>query len=155
MFEVRRATSADAAAILECLQSAFEPYQDRYATDAYRDTVLTPESIHERLASMSVLVAATPAEEIVGTLSYQIATADEGHLRGMAVLPAHLGTRIAEQLLITAERDLRDHGCSRITLDTTEPLRRAVRFYEKHGFRASGRVRDFFGMPLFEYMKEL
>lgn len=30
-----------------------------------------------------------------------------------------------------------------------------VRFYEKHGFAASGRVADFFGMPLFEYTKFL
>ena len=40
-------------------------------------------------------------------------------------------------------------------LDTTEPLQRAVRFYLRHGFRASGRVTDFFGMPLFEYLKIL
>jgi len=38
--------------------------------------------------------------------------------------------------------------------DTTEPLRPAVRFYERNGYRASGRVTDF-GMPLFEYVKRL
>jgi hypothetical protein len=32
---------------------------------------------------------------------------------------------------------------------------RAVRFYEKNGHRTSGKVRDFFGMPLFEYTKAL
>lgn len=26
-------------------------------------------------------------------------------------------------------------------------------FYEKHGYRRSGTIRDFFGMPLFEYVK--
>jgi len=31
----------------------------------------------------------------------------------------------------------------------------AIRFYEKHGFRSSGKVSDFFGMPLYEYIKEL
>ena len=46
-------------------------------------------------------------------------------------------------------------AAARVSLDTTEPLRRAVRFYERHGFRPSGRVSDFFGMPLFEYVKEL
>ena len=39
--------------------------------------------------------------------------------------------------------------------DTTEPLRPAVRFYERNGYRASGRVTDFFGMPIFEYVKRL
>jgi hypothetical protein len=40
-------------------------------------------------------------------------------------------------------------------LDTTEPLQRAMGFYEKHGYRRSGKVSDFFGMPLVEYQKVL
>jgi len=28
-----------------------------------------------------------------------------------------------------------------------------MRFYEKHGYRRSGKVSDFFGMPLVEYVK--
>jgi hypothetical protein len=28
-------------------------------------------------------------------------------------------------------------------------------FYEKHGYRRSDVTRDFFGMPLLEYVKEL
>ena len=35
------------------------------------------------------------------------------------------------------------------------PLQRAIRFYERNGYRPSGRVADFFGMPLFEYVKPL
>jgi len=30
-----------------------------------------------------------------------------------------------------------------------------MRFYEKHGYRRSGKVSDFFGMPLVEYAKPL
>jgi len=51
--------------------------------------------------------------------------------------------------------ELRLSGCVRITLDTTEPLERAMRFYEKNGYRRSGRVSDFFEMPLIEYQKTL
>jgi len=29
-----------------------------------------------------------------------------------------------------------------------------MRFYEKHGYRRSGKVSDFFGMPLVEYVKQ-
>jgi hypothetical protein len=43
----------------------------------------------------------------------------------------------------------------RISLDTTEPLTRAMRLYEKNGFCRSGRVSDFFGMKLFEYVNVL
>jgi hypothetical protein len=42
-----------------------------------------------------------------------------------------------------------------VSLDTTEPLERATQFYEAQGFRRTGRVSDFFGMPLHEYAKAL
>jgi putative acetyltransferase len=99
-------------------------------------------------------VAVTPDGEVVGTIASQRASDAEGHLRGMAVLPAWHGAGVADALLNAADHSLRARGCARISLDTTAPLARAVRFYERHGFRASGRVGDFFGMPLFEYIKE-
>jgi len=50
---------------------------------------------------------------------------------------------------------LRRRGCSRVTLDTTAPLTRAIRLYERQGYRSSGRVGTYFGMELFEYAKQL
>jgi len=103
---------------------------------------------------MTVYVACIPSGEVVGT----IATAwegKEGHLRGMAVLPAWQGKSVAEHLLRAAESDLATAGCARVTLDTTIPLQRAIRFYERNGFAATGEVSDFFGMPLHEYAKAL
>ena len=152
---VRRACAADAPAILECLRAAFEPYHSSYTRDAFHDTVLTPETLGERLGAMSVLVAVDPAGNIVGTIACALIDANEGHLRAMAVLPAWQGQGIAPQLLQAAEEELAARGCVRITLDTTEPLLRAVRFYEKHGYRRTGRTTDFFGMPLHEYAKDL
>jgi hypothetical protein len=35
------------------------------------------------------------------------------------------------------------------------PLEAAMRFYEKHGYHRSGKIGDFFGMPLIEYEKQL
>jgi len=152
---VRRATSADAEGILRCLRAAFEPFRGRYTADAFADTVLTPVTIQLRLLTMTVFVAATPAGEIVGTIGCGVVSMEEGHIRGMAVLPQWQGGDVAAQLLQAAESELRSQGCRRITLDTTQPLARAVRFYEKHGYRHSGKVSDFFGMPLFEYAKSL
>jgi ribosomal protein S18 acetylase RimI-like enzyme len=57
----------------------------------------------------------------------------------MAVLPSMHGSGIASQLLSRAESELHQRKCTRITLDTTEPLLRAMRFYEKHGYRRSGK----------------
>ena len=73
----------------------------------------------------------------------------------MAVTPARHGQGVAGRLLEAVEDELRARGCAVATLETTEPLRRAIRFYERNGYRASGRVTDFFGMPIFEYVKPL
>jgi GNAT superfamily N-acetyltransferase len=102
---------------------------------------------------MHVLVAEAHGR-LVGTIG-SVCHGREGHLRGMAVLAEWQGTGVATALLQAAENDLRGAGCRIVTLDTTEPLQRAVRFYQKHGFVASGRVSDFFGMPLYEYVKQL
>jgi ribosomal protein S18 acetylase RimI-like enzyme len=152
---IRSATVADAGAILGCLASAFEPYRASYTPAAYLDTVLTAETISQRLGTMQVFVGVTAHEQVIGTIACAISDGVEGHLRGMAVQLEWQGRGVAEKLLRTAEGELLSQGCSRITLDTTEPLQRAVQFYEKHGYRRSGRITDFFGMPLHEYVKAL
>ena len=152
---VRRATRADLAAVLDCLAAAFASYESRYTAAAFRDTVLTADAAERRLRDMTILVAEDPAEGIVGTIALAAAGAGEGHLRGMAVRPRHQGLGIADRLLHAGEEELRSLGCTRVTLDTTRPLERAIRFYERCGYRATGLVKDFFGMPLFEYAKDL
>jgi ribosomal protein S18 acetylase RimI-like enzyme len=151
---IRRANWADAAEILACLAAAFEPYRASYTPAAYLDTVLSLDTIQGRLSSMHVFVAVI-AERVVGTISCSTSNQLEGHLRGMAVLPDAHAKGVAEELLHAAETDLMQQNCICITLDTTEPLQRAMHFYEKHGYRRSGRVSDFFGMPLHEYTKDL
>ncbi|MCU1319534.1 MAG: hypothetical protein JWP98_1052 [Edaphobacter sp.] len=151
---IRRARVEEAERISECLESAFEPFRSHYPPDAFRDTVPNPESIRERMIGMTVYAALSNAGEIVGTIASS-AKGEEGHLRGMAVRPAWQGHGIAELLLHTAEKDLRAAGCKRVTLDTTAPLQRAIQFYRRNGFAPSGRIGDFFGMPLYEYEKPL
>ena len=94
-------------------------------------------------------------KQVVGTFSCSQAGEHEGHLRGMAVRPEWQGVGVAAQLLQQVESELRDRKCSRVSLDTTEPLRRAMRFYERNGYHRSGKVTDFFGMALIEYIKAL
>jgi len=152
---IRQANANDARGILHCLAAAFEPYRARYTEGAYLDTVLTPETILERLQTMRVFVAESDRGEVVGTIACAMVDATEGHLRGMSVLPNRQGRGIAEKLLQAAEHELAQQGCRRITLDTTDPLERAMRFYENHGYRRSGRTIDFFGMSLHEYVKDV
>lgn len=152
---IRHATVANARSILKCLAVSFEPYKSSYTPAAHQDTVLTSELLSRRLEKMAILVAIDEDGELVGTIAYQCTGEFEGHLRGIAVLPEWQGRGIAEKLLARSEYELRKTACSRISLDTTEPLARAMRFYEKHGYKRSGKIGDFFNMRLIEYIKNL
>jgi GNAT superfamily N-acetyltransferase len=148
---IRVATARDVPGILRCLRAAFESYRTDYTHGAFRDTVLTRDAARERLRSMAVLVAVEPSGAVVGTLAWGTASPVEAHLRGMAIVPAFQGKGVAASLLSRALAHIWRSGHTRVTLDTTLPLTRARRFYERNGFRPSGRVTDFFGMPLVEY----
>jgi ribosomal protein S18 acetylase RimI-like enzyme len=152
---IRKAVATDSQAILECLQEAFAPYRSMYTPGAYRDTVVGPEELENRMATMCVFVATSLAGEVVGTVACYLVGPEEGHIRGMAVRPAWHGVEVAGELIRSVETELRNRGCTRISLDATLPLLRAMRFYEKHGFRRSGRVTDFFGMEMVEFVKTL
>ncbi len=154
-FLIRRATDSDAPGILETLRAAFEDYRDRYTREAFLDTVLTLETVGQRLSDMSLFVAIDETGEIVGTVGCNIVNGEEGHIRGMAVRPKWQGAGVATHLLNSVESAFRDMKCTRISLNTTEPLQRAMQLYEKNGFCRSGKVSDFFGMNLFEYVKVL
>ena len=153
-FTVERATFDDAEGILDCLSAAFDPYRAQYTPAAYEDTVLTRETVRKRMETMTVLVARDEAGLIIGTIGGE-AHAAEGHIRGMAVSPSWQGTTVADVLLQGIEREMRVARCSFVTLDTTAPLARAIRFYERNGYVRSGVVSDFFGMALYEFRKRL
>jgi len=152
-FAIRLASVEDAAAILQCLRAAFEPYRSQYTPQAWLDTVMTPDTLLHRLTSMTVLVAVSAEGNIVGTIGGAAVSSSEGHLRGMAVPPEGQGRGIAQRLLESMEKHLLATGSTHISLDTTEPLQRAMRFYEKNGYRRTEKITDFFGMPLIEYIK--
>ncbi|HTV14492.1 MAG TPA: GNAT family N-acetyltransferase [Acidobacteriaceae bacterium] len=154
-FLVRQATLADAEGILACLAEAFAPFREQYTPGAFADTVLSEKMLAGRFASMTILVAEGTAGEFAGTVAASLGRDLEGHLRGMAVRAAWQGSGVAAELLADAESMLWTRGCRRITLDTTAPLERAIAFYRRHGYAPTGRVQDFFGMPLYEYAKEM
>jgi ribosomal protein S18 acetylase RimI-like enzyme len=152
---VRRATEQDLDAVRGCLSEAFAPYEAAYSVAAFRDTVPDVDGLVERSRAMTILVAEAEDGTIVGTIAHEVGLSGAGHLRGMAILPQTLGAGVASQLLQSAEEALASARCTRVTLETTRPLQRAIRFYQPHGYRATGRVSDFFGMELVEYAKEL
>ena len=155
MAHIRRAVATDADAVLRCLSEAFAPFQSDYTASAFLDTVLSPATIADRFEEMTLLVAVADDGAVLGTIAYARRADGDGYIRGMAVLPRWQGRGVAQQLLASAERDMRELGCPRVHLDTTQPLHRAVRFYERNGYAPSGRVTELFGMPLTEHVKVL
>jgi len=154
-FGIRGANIQDVEPILRCLNRAFAPYRELYSPEAFANTALTDESLRRRLLEMTVLVAVDRAGRIVGTVAYTVKANGDGHFRGMAVDPDTQGSGVARLLLDRLESELRGLRCQAMTLDTTAPLQRAIRFYEQNGFRATGEVGSFFGMPLLAYRKEI
>jgi N-acetylglutamate synthase-like GNAT family acetyltransferase len=142
---IRKARSHDTEGILECLKQAFAPYQSGYTPDAFSDTVLSQETIGQRLAEMTVLVAVNDAGRVIGTIAYKVRRDGVAHLRGMAVRPEWQEHGAANKLLAEVEGHLRDLQCRTLTLDTTRPLERAIRFYEDQGFWKTGDRRDVSG----------
>lgn len=169
--EVRVAGERDIEAVQSCLAAAFEPYRAAYTPGAFLDTVPDREGVALRMRTMTILVVERVAEAgadvgadagaragvggVIGTVGYQVSEPGVGHLRGMAVLPEFHGCGAAESLLAAAEAGLRALGCARVTLDTVPPLARAIRFYERRGYRPTGVVGDLYRMPLIDYEKRL
>jgi GNAT superfamily N-acetyltransferase len=104
---------------------------------------------------MSVLIALHPVDGVIGTIAYAPSSEGTGHIRGMAVSPHWQGQNVSAQLLHQTESAMRQRGCGRATLDTSYPLRRALRFYYKQGYHPSGRTEEFYGMELIELVKKL
>ena len=154
-YMIHPATPEQLAGVVACLAAAFEPYRSSYTPGAFTDTVPDVGAMSERMKTMTILCASGSAGQIVGTIACGVSSPGEGHLRGMAVLPEFQGQGVADELLATAENDLRTRGCMRVTLDTTRPLLRAVSFYTRRGYSHTGIVTDFFGMALYEYDKQL
>jgi len=154
-FEIRVATEQDTSAILHCLHEAFEPFRRFYPREGYADSTLTSETIGPRMREMRVFVAETAERDVIGTVACQVLSKQEGHLRGMAVLSHLQGSGVATALLRAAEAFLAAQCCEFISLDTTAPLKRAIAFYVRNGYSASGKVGDFYGMPLYQYVKRL
>ena len=149
------ASLRDREAVMRCLHEAFEPYRHFYPPEAYEDSTLSERNIEERFATMTVLVAEDIYGDVVGTIAWCKHKDGEGRIRGMAVLPSEQGSGAADALLKAAEDAMRRAGCKVATLDTTEPLVRAQKFYEKRGYVQWPERGDFYGMPLIRYAKPL
>ena len=150
---IRLAETGDPPAIASLLFESFVEYESLYTPGGFAATAITGEQIIARMSEGPVWVAMREEEEIVGTVSV-VAKAESLYIRGMAVLPAARGERIGALLLTYVEEFARTEGCSRLFLSTTPFLDRAIRLYERFGFRRTLEgPHELFGTPLFTMEK--
>lgn len=152
--QVRSAVRADAPSISAVLYEAFEEFRPLYTEGGFTATTPTADLVEARMAEGPVWVA--PAGEVVmGTCS--VVSKGEGlYVRGMGVVPSARGLGIGELLLRQAESYAAEQGFKRMCLSTTPFLDRAIRLYERFGFRRTDAgPHDLFGTPLFTMEKSL
>jgi ribosomal protein S18 acetylase RimI-like enzyme len=155
-FNIRRAIFEDAEPIHQVLLVAFKEFRNYYSVEGFLDTVLSKDKAIDRINQMNVYVAVDLKGIVIGTIGWQKITEEEGHIRGMAVVPKWQGKNgPASFLLKEVENEAFLMGCSVLTLDTTEVLKRAQCFYQKHGFRKTGKTGDFYGSLIYEYAKKI
>lgn len=146
--EIRVAEPEDASAISSLLLQSFEEYKPLYTNEGFAATTPNAEAVLDRLREGPVWIALANSS-IVGTVSV-VLKGESLYVRGMAVSPAARGRGIGELLLQRIEAYAIDHNCKRMYLSTTPFLDRAIRLYERFGFRrASEGPHDLSGTPLF------
>ena len=134
--------------------ASFVEFRSLYTEEAFLATTPSSEQLADRMREGPIWVATT-GENKVGTVSAVVRNEDL-YIRGMAVLPAARGLRLGELLLNQVDEFARRQNCKRLMLSTTPFLLRAIRLYERAGFkRTDDCPHDLFGTPLFTMTKNL
>ena len=144
---IRRGDVDDADAISGVLHDSFVEYRSLYAPERYAGTVVSPPEVRCRLEEGPAWVALLELT-IIGTVG-AVHRAEGLYIRGMGIVPHARGLRIGEQLLNEVEAYASENGFNRMFLGTTPFLHRAIRLYEKFGFRfCETKANDSIGTPL-------
>ena len=152
--QIRRASLEDAEAIASVLYESFAEHESSYTPEGFALTVSTPEQVRDRLKAEHVWVALVD-EGIVGTVG-ATPKGEALYVRSMAVLPASRGCRVGHRLMECVEEFAVSEGFKHMFLSTTPFLTRAIKLYERCGFRRSPEgPHDLRGTPLFTMVKQV
>lgn len=153
--EIRNAKNFDIQAIYEVLSEAFQPYRQDYTEEAYNATVISPDEIEERMnEKQTEMLVIIYHNKIVGTATITMKQNNELYIRSMAVRPHIQRKGIGSLILDEIDRRAQQKNCTIISLECYEPLTKAIKLYEKHGFRKTGKTRSYHGITIFEMKKE-
>ena len=151
---IKIAEARDSRIIARILSAAFQEFKDKYTPKAFDATVISPEEVKMRIKNGIVWIASLDKEPI-GTVSGKI-MANTFYIKGMAVLPKERGKKIAYLLLKAIEEYAVENNCDELLLNTTPYLNKAIRLYDKFGFKIINKPPyELFETPLFNMKKSL
>jgi N-acetylglutamate synthase-like GNAT family acetyltransferase len=138
------------------LSKAFEPYNNNYTNDAFNATVLSPNEIKNRILGKEYEIYVVKInEQVIGTVSISKKNQRQLYIRSMAVQPDYqkrgIGLFIFNKIVGLAKIK----RINSIFLETSKPLKAAIKFYKKNGFIFTGVTHDFYGIEIYEMIKKL
>ena len=154
--KIRRANIDDVQAIYETIFEAFESYKKYYTREAYEMTVISHIEIEKRIRSnKKEILVAVYNNEVVGTATIKIGDKNNIHIQSMAVRPEYQEKGIGLCILEEINKLAQKKGCKTVSLECFHPLRKAISLYEKCGFNRTGKTRDYYGVKIFEMLKDI
>jgi ribosomal protein S18 acetylase RimI-like enzyme len=141
---VRKLTRDDVDSVRALRREALRLHPEAFSSDPERDAVVTADQWRERLLAGRWFGAFSDGE-LVGMVAYvpetSQKTAHTGELGSMYVRERVRGGGAADALIQAALTDAAA-TLEQITLTVNAENSRAIRVYERHGFRVVGRVPD-------------
>jgi putative acetyltransferase len=134
---VRPGTDADAAAAADLVQRVLQEHGLPFEPTGVDADLLTPAA-HYTARGGAFYVATDASGRIVGTAALQRTGPASGEVRKMFLVPEARGNGIGRALLDTVLGAARARRLERVTLSTRQRYGRAIRMYERAGFRLVG-----------------
>ncbi len=130
--KIRRATQQDAPAFASCIDAAYSIYASRI-----NDLPAVSEGIAADVENHLVWVAVSGTSIAGGVVL--ILTVDFALLANIAVDPKWSGKGLGRRLMELVETECRKTGIREMRLSTHVQMPENIRFYERLGWRQSGR----------------
>jgi ribosomal protein S18 acetylase RimI-like enzyme len=141
---VRKLTPDDVQTVRAIRREALETHPDAFSSDPERDGEVSEDQWRERLAGGRWFGAFTDGV-LVGIVAYRPAdsrkTAHTGELGSMYVRESARGTGAADALIEACVEDAAK-SLEQLSLVVNAENARAIRVYERHGFKTVGRMPD-------------
>jgi putative acetyltransferase len=135
--QVRTGTDADAAAAAQVVRRVLHEHGLPFEPRSLDADILQPDA-HYRAGGGAFFVATDTSGRLVGTAALARTGHASGEVRKMFLLPEARGHGTGQALLDAVLDAARARGLEQLTLTTRRRYDRAIRLYERAGFRPAG-----------------